>query len=50
VELKSVQKADPAHKKQVRTDFRVSGMKRGYLLNFGQTEMNHGGTQIIRGE
>jgi GxxExxY protein len=39
VELKSVQKVHPARKKQVLTYLRLTGMKLGYLLNFGEALM-----------
>lgn len=39
VELKSVEKVHPAHKKQVLTYLRLTGMKLGYLLNFGEALM-----------
>ena len=36
VELKSVERVTPAHKKQVQTYLRLTGCKLGYLLNFGE--------------
>jgi GxxExxY protein len=50
VELKSVEKVHPAHKKQVLTYLRLTGMKLGYLLNFGEALMKDGITRIVRGE
>ena len=50
VELKSVENIHPAHKKQLLTYFRLSGMKLGYLLNFGEELMKDGITRIIHGE
>ena len=50
VEMKSVEKLHPAHKKQVLTYLRLTGMKLGYLLNFGEALMKHGITRIIHGE
>jgi len=35
VELKSVEMIHPVHKKQLLTYLRLTGMKLGYLLNFG---------------
>src|SRR5215203_3073747 len=35
LELKSVERVTPAHKKQVQTYLRLTGLKLGYLLNFG---------------
>jgi len=35
VEMKSVESVNKAHKKQVLTYLKLTGMKLGYLLNFG---------------
>jgi GxxExxY protein len=50
VELKSVEKVHPAHKKQVLTYLRLTGMKLGYLLNFGEALMKDGITRTVHGE
>ena len=50
VELKSVEKVHPAHKKQVLTYLRLTGFKLGYLLNFGAALMKDGITRTIHGE
>jgi len=50
VELKSVEKVHPAHKKQLLTYLRLTGMKLGYLLNFGEALMKDGITRIVHGE
>lgn len=50
VELKSVEKVHPAHKKQVLTYLRLTGLKLGYLLNFGEALMKDGITRIVHGE
>ena len=50
VELKSVEKVRPAHKKQWLTYLRLSGRKLGYLLNFGGALMKDGITRTIHGE
>jgi len=50
VELKSVEKVHPAHKKQPLTYLRLTGMKLGYLLNFGEALMKDGITRTIHGE
>jgi GxxExxY protein len=42
IELKSVEKIAPAHRKQVQTYLRLSGRKLGYLLNFGEAMMKDG--------
>ncbi len=50
VELKSVEAITRAHKKQVLTYLRLTGMKLGYLLNFGAPTMKEGIYRIINGE
>lgn len=49
VELKSVEKVHPAHKKQLLTYLRLTGLKIGYLLNFGEALMKDGITRTING-
>lgn len=49
LELKSVEKVTNAHKKQVLTYLRLTGLKLGYLLNFGEALMKDGITRIING-
>jgi len=49
VELKSVEKVHPAHKKQLLTYLQLTGMKLGYLLNFGEALMKDGITRTING-
>lgn len=50
LELKSVEKVTKAHKKQVLTYLRLTGMKLGYLLNFGEALMKDGITRIVNGD
>ena len=50
LELKSVEHATKAHKKQVLTYLRLTGMKLGYLLNFGEALMKNGVSRILNGE
>ena len=50
VELKSVEKVHPAHKKQLLTHLRLAGMKLGYLLNSGEALMKDGITRTIHGQ
>ena len=50
VELNSVEKANPAHKKQLLSYLRLTGMKLGYLLNFGESLIKEGITRIINGD
>jgi GxxExxY protein len=45
LELKSVEAMNNAHKKQLLTYLRLTGMKLGFLLNFGEGLMKNG---IIR--
>lgn len=39
----------PSHKKQLLIYLRLTGLKLGYLLNFGAPLMKHGITRIING-
>ena len=48
-ELKSVERGTPAHKKQLLTYLRLTGLKLGYLLNFGEALMRDGITRTING-
>ncbi len=50
VELKSVEKISPAHKKQLLTYLRLTDLKLGYLLNFGDVLMKNGISRIINGQ
>jgi len=50
VELKSVEATTRAHKKQVLTYLRLSAMKLGYLLNFGEALMKDGISRILNGQ
>ena len=49
LELKSVERVIPAHKKQVQTYLRLTGCKLGYLLNFGEEVMKTGITRCVNG-
>ncbi|MBW1779178.1 MAG: GxxExxY protein [Deltaproteobacteria bacterium] len=49
LELKSVERIIKAHKKQVLTYLRLTGLKLGYLLNFGAGLMKDGIFRIING-
>jgi GxxExxY protein len=49
LELKSVESIHPAHKKQVLTYLKLTGLKLGYLLNFGAPVMKDGIYRIING-
>jgi GxxExxY protein len=50
LELKSVEHVTNAHKKQLLTYLRPTGMKVGYLLNFGEALMKDGITRCINGQ
>jgi GxxExxY protein len=49
LELKSVEHVSPAHKRQLPTYLRLTGLKLGYLLNFGEALMRDGITRTING-
>jgi GxxExxY protein len=49
VELKSVEKISPVHKKQLLTYLKLTGTKLGYILNFGEELMKNGIYRIING-
>lgn len=49
LELKSVEMVNNAHKKQLLTYLRLTGLKLGYLLNFGQALMKHGIIRTVNG-
>ena len=50
LELKSVEKISPAHKKQLLTYMKLTGTKLGFLLNFGDELMKNGITRTINGQ
>ena len=47
VEFKCVEKLNNAHKKQLLTYLRLTGMKLGYLLNFSEALMKDGITRTV---
>jgi len=49
LELKSVDKVSIVHKKQLLTYLKLSGLKLGLLLNFGESLMRKGITRIANG-
>ena len=49
VELKSVERVNSAHKKQVLTYLRLAGLRLGFLLNFGEAFMRDGITRVVNG-
>ncbi len=50
LELKSVEHITNAHKKQLLTYLRLTGLTVGYLLNFGEALMKDGITRTINGK
>lgn len=49
IELKSIERIQNAHRKQVLTYLKVTGMRLGYLLNFGEAKMKNGIVRVING-
>ena len=49
IELKSVEKISPAHKKQLLTYLKLTKTKLGYILNFGTELMKDGIIRIANG-
>lgn len=49
IELKSVETINPSHKKQLLTYLKLTNLKLGYLLNFGEELMKTGITRTING-
>ena len=47
IELKSVERTIPAHKKQVITYLKLTNLKLGYLLNFGDALLKNGITRLL---
>ncbi|NOZ10090.1 MAG: GxxExxY protein [Gammaproteobacteria bacterium] len=47
IELKCVEKLNNAHKKQLLTYLRLTGVKLGYLLNFSEALMKDGITRTV---
>ena len=47
LELKSVETVNNAHKKQLLTYLKLTGMKLGFLLNFGEALMKNGITRTV---
>jgi GxxExxY protein len=49
LELKSVEQITAAHRKQLQTYLRLTGLKLGFLLNFGTALMKEGITRSVNG-
>ena len=50
VELKSVEATTALHAKQVLTQLRMSGLKLGLLINFGELRLKNGIKQFVNGK
>jgi GxxExxY protein len=50
VELKSIAAISAVHSKQVLTQLRLSGLKLGLLINFGEAHLKNGIKRIINGQ
>jgi GxxExxY protein len=48
-ELKSVEALLPVHSKQLLTQLRLSGLKLGLLINFGEAHLKNGIKRVING-
>ena len=48
-ELKSVEALLPVHAKQLLTQLRLSGLKLGLLINFGEAHLKNGIKRVING-
>ena len=49
VELKSVERTLPVHKKQLLTYLRLTGTQLGLLINFGEYLIKNGITRVVNG-
>lgn len=49
-ELKSVESPSPLHAKQLLTQLRLSGLKLGLLINFGEAHLKNGIKRVINGQ
>lgn len=49
IELKSIEKINNIHKKQLLTYLKLSNLKLGYLINFNEELLKNGITRIING-
>ena len=47
VELKSIEKVAPVHKKQLLTYLRMADKRLGLLINFGEALIKNGITRIV---
>ena len=50
VELKSIEGLSSVHAKQLLTQLRLSGLKLGFLINFGEAHLKNGIKRVINGQ
>src|SRR5438105_8101579 len=50
VELKSVEALSSVHAKQLLTQLRLSGLKLGLLINFGEAHLKNGIKRVVNGQ
>jgi GxxExxY protein len=49
IELKSVEQISKVHRKQIQTYLRLTGLKLGYIFNFGAALMKEGIVRAVNG-
>jgi GxxExxY protein len=49
VELKSVERVQPVHSKQLLTYLRLTGLRLGLLINFGENLLKNGFKRVVNG-
>ncbi|MFH1982087.1 MAG: GxxExxY protein [Pseudomonadota bacterium] len=49
VELKSVERLQPVHSKQLLTYLRLTDLRLGLLINFGENLLKHGFKRVVNG-
>jgi GxxExxY protein len=49
VELKSVERLQPVHSKQLLTYLRLTDMRLGLLINFGENLLKNGFKRVVNG-
>ena len=49
VEIKSIEGLGNVHKKQILTYFKLTGMKLGLLINFGEALIKNGIVRVVNG-
>ena len=49
VELKSVERQQPVHSKQLLTYLRLTDLRLGLLINFGENLLKHGFKRVVNG-